>query len=123
MVPINGKSNCPGFHCARLYCTRRPMVDAVNGWVSEPLLKSFRIFSKIMQQPDHFGLASEAKRGCKSFSQQRHVAKMRGQGLPAILTRIGFPIRQRCRVREEFHARFLAMLLPGRGIFIAPGGK
>ena len=50
------KSNRPCVHFARSHSTRRPMVDAVNGWVSQPRLKSFLILPEIIQQPDQGAL-------------------------------------------------------------------
>ncbi len=122
MMPIGGKSHSPCVHGARLHGARRPMVDAANGWISEPLLKSFRILSKIMQQPGQFRFGAKAERCSKFFRQQRDVAKMLGEQLPFILWQaVAFVIFS--RVREEFHALFPNMFPPALGCLPTPGRK
>jgi hypothetical protein len=98
------------------------MVDAVNGWISEPRLESFRIFSEVVQQPGQFAICGKAERGSKFLRQPRDIAQMLGQGLPFVLWQT-VALVVFSRVREEPHVRFLTMLPPGRGIIIIPAGK
>jgi hypothetical protein len=76
MMSIDAKGSSPSVDRARSHSTRRPMIDAMNGRVSEPFLKSFRILAKIMEQASQFAFGCETERAGKLLRQPRDVAKM-----------------------------------------------
>ena len=56
-----------------------------------------------MKQPSRFCFCTKIKRRGEFFRQISHFAKMVGQQLPTLQVRIGFPVRQRRRVRVIIH--------------------
>jgi len=82
-MAVRSKGDRQSFQVLRgVRCSRRPVIDAVNGGVFKPCLEPVGIFPQIMQQPGQSGFIDQIKRGGKFPGESGHIAQMRGQELP-----------------------------------------
>ena len=82
MMPIYRVIHQRDFQLGGLFRTSSPVVDAVDPRISQPGLKTIRVFPQIMQQAGQLGLLGQTERLSKLLCQLPHVAEMILQQLP-----------------------------------------
>ena len=89
-----------------MHCARRPVIYSVDAVIIQTLLKSRRIFSKIMQQASQFGFSTEVQRRGKFAGEGGNARQMFPERLPATLVQQLFPVRGFGRMRVKLHVFF-----------------